>query len=250
MEDLLLQYFGDISEQISRFGPIAILFLLILPLGEELVLIPAGMLVGHGSLPFWATWLCGYLGVLISDAVWFLIARHYGTPLLHKRWFKRFAHPRRLLQAKHQIERRGAWVVISARFLPGSRTAALIMAGMLHMPVWKYFLAEGSLAFFTVLLQLSLGMLIAHGIGTESTARIILGAIAVVVIIVASSAAVRWIVAHRRSGIPAPRARASWLRRFRRPRKPSAAPVAGGKASTDQASTTTTPVAVNPPRGS
>jgi len=246
VDDLLLHYVGDLSEQISHLGPIAVFFLLILPLGEELVLIPAGMLVGHGSLPFFATWGLAYLGVLASDAVWFFVARHYGTPLLHKRWFKRVAHPRRLLQAKHQIERRGAWFVVTARFIPGSRTAAIIMAGMLQMPTWKYFLAESCLVIVTVFLQLGLGYLIARGIGTESSARIVLAVVAVVVAIGASGMVARWIHAHRKAGGPAPRAHSSWLRRFRRPRS-AAARVAGAASLTP--SKATGPAAITPPRG-
>jgi membrane protein DedA with SNARE-associated domain len=231
VDDLLLHYVGDLSEQIGRFGPLAVFILLILPLGEEVVLIPAGMLIGHGSLPFVATWALAYVGVLFSDAVWFFIARYYGTPLLHKRWFKRVAHPRRLLQAKHQIERRGAWFVMTARFIPGSRTAAIIMAGMLQMPTWKYFLAESSLVILTVFLQLGLGYLIARGIGTESSARLILGLVAVVVLIGASGMVARWIHAHRKAGGPAPRAHSSWLRRFRRPRGPAPRPASLGVAT-------------------
>lgn len=254
MEDLLLQYIGDISEPISRFGPLAVFLLLTMPLGEELILIPAGILIGHGSLPFFLTWAVAFAGVLTSDAIWFFIARHYGTPLLHKRWFKRFAHPRRLLQAKHQIERRGAWFIMTARFIPGSRTAAIIMAGLLQMPTWKFFLAEASLAWFTVLLQIGLGYLIARNIGTEDSARVVLTILAVVVGIAAAGAVTRWVVAHRRAGGPAPRAHASWLRRFRRPRqRPQKSPSPAAASTTDPATPSagsSGSVAVNPPRGS
>lgn len=210
---------SDVATQLSHFGPVAILFLLLLPLGEELILIPAGVMVGHGSLPFALTWLCAWAGVVVSDSIWFFMSRHYGTPLLHKRWFKRVAHPRRLLQAKHQFERRGAWVIVSARFLPGSRTAAIIISGMLHMPVWKYLLTESVMAIFATLFQISLGMFIAHNIGSEDSAKRIMTVVGVMVVILVGGAASRWILAHRRTGGPAPRARAAWLRRFRVPRR-------------------------------
>jgi len=210
---------SDVATQLSHFGPVAILFLLLLPLGEELILIPAGVMVGHGSLPFALTWFCAWVGVVVSDSLWFFMARYYGTPLLHKRWFKRVAHPRRLLQAKHQFERRGAWVIVSARFLPGSRTAAIIISGMLHMPVWKYLLTESVMAIFATLFQISVGMFIAHNIGSEDSAKRIMTVVGVMVAILVGGAASRWILAHRRSGGPAPRARAAWLRRFRVPRR-------------------------------
>ncbi|MFO0873354.1 MAG: DedA family protein [Phycisphaerales bacterium] len=220
MHDLILQHLGDVSQRILDIGPLAVLLLLLLPLGEEIILIPAGMLtVFHPEqMPFLLTWLCAYVGVLCSDAIWFFISRHYGTPLLHKRWFKRFAHPRRLLQAKHQIERRGAWFIVTARFVPGSRTPAIIMAGMLHMPVWKYLLTESVVTICTTLLQLTAGVLVAKGIGTEDTATRWLGIVGVVVLIVGVGAGLRWFLAFRKKGGPPPRANASWLRRFRAPR--------------------------------
>lgn len=220
MQEFVLQHLGDVSQRILDIGPFAVLLLLLLPLGEELILIPAGMLtVFHPEqLPFLLTWLCAYIGVLASDAMWFFVSRHYGTPLLHKRWFKRVAHPRRLLQAKHQIERRGAWFIVTARFVPGSRTPAIIMAGMLHMPVWKYLLTESVVILATTFLQLGAGVVVAKGIGSKDAASRILGLVGVMVLIVVAGAVFKWFVAHRKTGTRAPRARASWLRRFRTPR--------------------------------
>jgi len=232
----IAQHLDDLSGPISQFGPITVLLLLMLPLGEELILIPAGMLVGHGSLPMFWTWMCAFIGVVFSDGVWFFISRHYGAPLLHKRWFKRIAHPRRLLQAKHQIEKRGAWVVVTARFVPGSRTTALVMAGLLHMPVWKYLLVNMSAAPISVTLQLGLGYLIAQGVGTKDKANMLLWVVAVGVLIVVGGAAYRWISSHLRRGGDPPRARAVWLRRLKSPRvrKPASAQAATAKGSTSE----------------
>jgi membrane protein DedA with SNARE-associated domain len=210
-----LQFINDL---LSSYGPIATLLLLILPLGEELILISAGILVGGGQMPFLPTAICAYLGVLISDCMWYFASYHYGTRLLHKRWFKRIAHPRRLLEAKHQIERRGAWVIVTARFVPGSRTPAMIMAGSLHMPFWKFILAEGLLVLLTVPLQIGAGMLIARGIGTESTFKTIMVVVGAVVAGVVLTAVLSWWYAFRSSSERAPRAKAKWLRRFKVPR--------------------------------
>lgn len=210
-----LQFINDV---LSSFGPIATLVLLIMPLGEELILISAGILVGGGHMDFWSTAICAYLGVLISDCIWYFASYHYGTRLLHKRWFKRIAHPRRLLEAKHQIEKHGAWVIVTARFVPGSRTPAMIMAGSLHMPFWKFILAEGLLVMVTVPLQLGAGVLIARGIGTESMFQTIMIVVGVVVAGVVLTTVLSWWYAFRNSTGRAPRAKAKWLRRFKVPR--------------------------------
>jgi membrane protein DedA with SNARE-associated domain len=205
---------------ISAYGPLAVLLLLILPLGEDLIIIPAGFLIGQGHLDWWTTFVCAYTGSLISDGMWYVVCFRYGAPLLHQKWFKRLAHPRRLLQAKHQIEKRGAWLIVTARFVPGSRTSAMIVSGLMHMPAWKFLVAEGACLLVTVSMQLGFGYLIAQGIGTVGTAGKIITIISVIVTLIIGAFVVNWVAQHRRNPQPTPRSKAAWLRRFR-PRRPS-----------------------------
>ena len=205
-----------VNALINAYGPLAVLVLLVMPLmGEDIIIIPAGFLIGQGHLPFWPTFVCAYIGAFISDAMWYFLCYYYGTPLLHKKWFKRMAHPRRMLQAKHQIEKRGAWLIVTARFVPGSRTTAMIVSGLMHMPFWKFAIAEGLCLLATVPMQLGAGYLISHGIGTMGTAGKVFTVLGVVVVIIVGGFIVTWILQHRRSNERAPRSRASWLRRFR-----------------------------------
>ena len=210
---------------LGMYGPFAVFLLLMLtgigvPLGEDLIIIPAGILLGFGELqPLWMTAMYAYFGVLCSDCMWFALCWTYGTPLLHKRWFKRAVHPRRLLEAKHQIEQRGMWVIVMARFVPGSRTPAITSAGVLHLPFWKFALATAAACCVTVPLQLGLGYFIAKGIGTEETADRIQWFIAAVVVILAMLIGLAWWRKFRSQRRRAPRAKAAWLRRFRTGRR-------------------------------
>jgi membrane protein DedA with SNARE-associated domain len=206
---------------LGTYGPFAVFLLLMLtgigiPLGEDLIIIPAGILLGFGELhPLWLTAICAYLGVILSDCMWFGLCWWYGTRLLHKRWFKRAVHPRRLLEVKHQIERRGMWVIVMARFIPGSRTPAITAAGVLHLSFLKFGLATATACLVTVPLQLALGYFIAKGIGSQKGADHIQWVIAVMVGILAVLMGLNWwrqIRTHRRRP---PRAKAAWLRRFR-----------------------------------
>jgi membrane protein DedA with SNARE-associated domain len=207
-----------ILNELSTYGPLMVLLLLLLPLGEDLIIIPAGFLVGQNPdhFPFWPTFLCAYVGSLMSDGMWYFACYRFGTPLLHKRWFKRLAHPRRLLQAKHQVEKRGAWLIVTARFVPGSRTSAMIASGLLHMPVWKFAVAECICLFITVPMQLGLGWLISHHIGSTNTAGKVLTIVGVVAALTMGAFIWNWVIQHRKSQGRAPRSKAAWLRRFRR----------------------------------
>jgi membrane protein DedA with SNARE-associated domain len=205
---------------LSTYGPFAVFLLLMLtgvgvPLGEDLIVIPAGVLVGYGTLNPWQTALWAYAGVLASDCMWYAICSEYGTRLLHKRWFKRTIHPRRLLEVKHHLEKRGAWVVLMARFIPGSRTPAITAAGVLHLPFWKFAVATAGGCLATVPIQLGLGFLIARGFATLGTADLVQAIIGVVILILAILLGLTWWRQFRAHRHQRPRAKAAWLRRFR-----------------------------------
>ncbi|MHC5022402.1 MAG: DedA family protein [Planctomycetota bacterium] len=210
-----------IQTYLHLYGPLAVFLLLMLsgvgiPLGEDIITIPAGLLVvGSDQFNFWPTVIATYLGVVCSDVLWFTICRHYGTPLLHKRWVKRLLHPRRLLEAKHQFQQRGTWLIVMARFIPSSRTTTITIAGMLHMPFWKFTLATASCVVITAPLQIGLGMLVASGIGTLDTPKLVMSVLGLMMVIIATMLFIGWYSAHRRAKKRAPRARASWLRRHR-----------------------------------
>lgn len=212
-----------ILTNIDVYGPIAVFIILMLsgiglPIGEDLVIIPAGILVGNGDLPFWPTLIAAYVGVVCSDMLWFTICHRYGSHLIHMRWFKRMIHPRRLLEAKHQVEQRGIWVVVMARFIPASRTPTITIAGLLHLPFWKFALATTSCVCITAPMQLGLGYLIALGLGTHRLADLILYVISSIVLIVAIVIVVRWWQLNKPTKRRLPRAKMVWLKRFRVPR--------------------------------
>lgn len=212
----------------DTYGPFAVFLLLMLtgigiPLGEDLITIPAGVLIGYGTLNPWMTVLCAYAGILLSDAMWYGVCYRFGTPLLHRRWFKRLVHPRRLLEVKHQIEHRGAWVVFMSRFVPGSRTPAITASGLLHMPFWRFIGASSAGCVFTVPMQLGLGYLIAKGIGTNHTADMVQTMVAIVILVLAIMLGLAIWRKYRSQHRAPPRAKARWLREFRvRSHRPAA----------------------------
>ena len=212
-----------IAQNLEVYGPIAVFLLLMLSgiglsVSEDLIIIPAGVLVGSGDLSFWSTLLAAYVGVVGSDCLWFTIVSRYGTPLLHKRWFKRMVHPRRLLEAKHEMERRGAWVIVFARFIPGSRTTAITVAGLLHMPFWKFAGVTASCVCLTSPLQIGAGVLIQRGIGTYDGAELWQSIIGAIMLVLAASLILRWVQQRLKRKTRPPRAKMRWLKRFHMPR--------------------------------
>jgi len=217
-----------IATNIEAYGPIAVFLLLLISgmggaLGEEMVIVPAGMLIASGRVNLWSIGIACYLGVVLADLLWFLVCHAYGTPLLHRRWFKRLIHPRRMLETKHQFERRGVWLIVFARFIPSSRTAAITIAGMFHMPFWRFALATVLCTFLSVPAQLGLGYLAGRHLAGEDFGTILRAIIGLVTLVVAVTFGLRVWARYRAGKNRPPRAKAAWLRRFRRPRRQPAA---------------------------
>lgn len=203
------------------YGPWVVFLLLLasgfgIPIGEEVVNVPAGFLIAKGKMNLWWTLVASYTGIILADMLWFAICRRYATRLLHWRFFRRLIHPKRILQAKHQVERWGALVMVIARFIPSSRTAAITVSGMLHLEWWKFILIEVTCVAITAPLQLGLGYLIGIGVTTESTATLVLWLIGIVIVVALLPIVIGWFLRWRLNHDEIPRAKMRWLRRFRR----------------------------------
>ena len=210
-----------IHEYLETYGPLAVFSLLMLSgfgiaLVEEMITIPAGIFIAAGDLDFIPTAIAAYVGIVGADCMWFGLCRRYGMRVLHKRWVRRCIHPRRLLEVKHQFERRGIWLVVMSRFIPSSRTSVIIVAGTLDLPFPRFLLATASTVAISVPAQLGVGYLVGLGIGTEDLAGTLLKTLGVVMFMVAIAFLAGWWINHRKPGVRLPRAPVAWLRRFRK----------------------------------
>lgn len=98
---------------------------------SEATVISAGILAGAGELSLAAVVSAGAAGALIGDT-----AAYGGGRLLSaraSRWLQRSARGRReSARATRLLDRRGPLLIITARFIPGGRTAATFTAGIVR----------------------------------------------------------------------------------------------------------------------
>jgi membrane protein DedA with SNARE-associated domain len=213
-------WINQLMEFVNPFwGPWVVYGLLLLsgigiPLGEDIIIIPAGMLVQQGALPLWPTLIAAYLGVISGDFLWFFVSSKIGTRLVHKKWFKRFVHPKRMLQVKYQFDTRGVWVIVLARFIPASRTTTITVAGMMHMKFWKFAIATVLCCLVTAPMQLFAGWWIAESLQAKSTIELVVRLLGLVMVVIAVIWVYRLWSSYRQSGKKIPRAKVSWLRYF------------------------------------
>jgi membrane protein DedA with SNARE-associated domain len=123
---------------------VAVVFLLCgmgLPLPEEIVLLYAGYICytepDRAQLPLMMAWCAG--GILAGDALPYVLGRVFGVRLLRLRWLRYMITKQRLASFDRWFRRRGDWVILIARFVPGLRVVAFFTGGTMNMS-WRRFL--------------------------------------------------------------------------------------------------------------
>ncbi len=126
------------------YWSVALLFVLCgigLPLPEEILLLAAGYICSQvperTELPLMMAACAG--GILGGDVLPFVLGRVFGVRLLRLRWLRLVVTKQRLANFDRWFRRRGDWVVLIARFIPGLRVAAFFTAGTMKM-AWRRFL--------------------------------------------------------------------------------------------------------------
>jgi membrane protein DedA with SNARE-associated domain len=139
----------DLQPTLNHYGYLAVGGLVLLedfgvPVPGETVLILASVYAGAGRLNIWLVALIGFLGAVVGDNIGFGIGHFGGRPLI-ERWGRYILlTPERLDKATDFFERRGASIIIIARFVEGLRQANGIVAGTTGMH-WARFLLFNSI---------------------------------------------------------------------------------------------------------
>lgn len=102
---------------------------------EDLTCVGAGLLVASGRIDL-PTALGGCaVGIFVGDVGLYALGRLFAGSALVTRLG---VSPRRLAEAREWLRRRGAAAVLLSRFLPGTRLATYLAAGVLGMPALRF----------------------------------------------------------------------------------------------------------------
>ncbi len=109
-----------------------------LPLPSAPLLLAAGALAGSNRMNLAAALVLPIVAVGVSDAFWYQLGRRRGMKLLH--WLCRISlEPDSCVnRTQGHFERRGAWALAVAKFVPGLNAMAPPLAGVTRMP-WRRF---------------------------------------------------------------------------------------------------------------
>ncbi|WP_330350460.1 DedA family protein [Streptomyces sp. NBC_00582] len=116
-----------------------------IPLPGEIILVSAALLSSqHAGINPVVLGAVASAGAVIGDSIGYAIGRKGGRPLLAwlgKRFPKHFGEGH-IATAERSFEKWGMWAVFFGRFIALLRIFAGPLAGVLHMPYWKFLIAN------------------------------------------------------------------------------------------------------------
>ncbi|MFE4868097.1 MULTISPECIES: DedA family protein [unclassified Streptomyces] len=116
-----------------------------IPLPGEIVLVSAALLASQqGHIDPVVLGACATAGAVIGDSIGYAIGRKGGRPLLA--WlgnkFPKHFSDGHVAMAERSFQKWGMWAVFVGRFIALLRIFAGPLAGVLHMPYWKFLIAN------------------------------------------------------------------------------------------------------------
>ncbi len=99
---------------------------------EDLTCIGAGLLVARGTVAFLPATIACIIGIVVGDLLLFAAGRFLGRPALPHPPLSWIVKPADVRRASEWFARRGPWLVLATRFLPGTRLPTYVAAGILR----------------------------------------------------------------------------------------------------------------------
>src|SRR5262252_1783385 len=101
---------------------------------EDLTCIATGLLIQRGEVGVIAGVLACTTGIFVGDLGLWLLGRIFGQAAIAWPWTARGLGTRRVDEIRAWLERHAAGAIVSSRFLPGTRFALYVVAGVLRLP--------------------------------------------------------------------------------------------------------------------
>jgi len=181
---------SDVAGWVSTFSYPAVVLLLFgcglgLPLSEDVILLTAGIVSARGGASLTGMIVASYVGILLGDSTLFRIGKTLGPRATQQRWIARVLTEKRVAWVRSHFQRHGLLTLFLARYLPGFRAPAYLIAGMSGMPYGKFILADGAAALVSVPIVVTLGHRFGHAAlkDIEKTGVVLLIALGIALVV-------------------------------------------------------------------
>jgi membrane protein DedA with SNARE-associated domain len=109
-------------------------------LSEDSAIVSGALLALNGVVPAWQAFLACFLGMWSSDFTIYLLVKTGGARALDSRWGRALVSREKVDKASGWFARFGGFALIFSRLVLGTRTALLVVSGLMRYPT-KRFLA-------------------------------------------------------------------------------------------------------------
>ena len=141
----LLPFSNEHVVRVSGYALYALMILIIFStfVSEDLTCIGAGLLAAKGVMGYWPAMIASLLGIFIGDILLYLGGRWLGDNAVHKAPFKWFITEKDLQKSYRWFEAKGPMIIIASRFIPGTRFATYVSAGIIGANFWVFIMYFG-----------------------------------------------------------------------------------------------------------
>jgi membrane-associated protein len=107
-------------------------------LSEDSAIVSGSLLALNGLVPAWQALLACFLGMWSSDFTIYLLAKTGGARALDSRWGRGLVSREKVDSASRWFTRFGGFALIFSRLILGSRTALLVVSGLMRYPTKRF----------------------------------------------------------------------------------------------------------------
>lgn len=153
---------SEVLNLVTQFPYMGLFTLLILggfglPFPEDMTLIVCGFLISQGIIKPAPAILVVYTGVILGDLVLYTLGRKYGRRIVTHKKFHGILSPEKFSVYEEKFKKRGILLILFGRHLIGLRTKIFLVAGIMHMAILKFVIADALSSILTMAVMVGIG---------------------------------------------------------------------------------------------
>jgi membrane-associated protein len=125
-------------------------------LSEDSAIVSGALLALNGVVPAWQAFLACFLGMWSSDIAIYLLVKTGGVRALDSRWGRALVSRKKVESASSWFTRFGGFALVFSRLALGTRTALLVVSGLMRYPTKRFlaFTMVGALGWLLIIFTL------------------------------------------------------------------------------------------------
>jgi len=125
-------------------------------LSEDSAIVSGALLALNGVVPAWQAFLACFFGMWSSDFTIYLLVKTGGAKALDSRWGRALVSRKKVESASSWFARFGGFALIFSRLVLGTRTALLVVSGLMRYPTKRFLVVTmvGALGWLLIIFTL------------------------------------------------------------------------------------------------